>query len=405
MQQMTNASRNQQPIAYIILWSICGAHLINDLMQALIPAIYPMIKDQYRFSYIQIGLITMTFQLTASILQPLVGWQVDRKSHAFVLPLASIMTFFGVIGLAHASTFWQFLFAVAFIGMGSSLFHPEAIRVAQSGAGGRKGLAQSIFQIGGNTGSALGPLLAGIIVVYYGQMAIQWFAILPFAGFIVLWQVSRWYQKHIIQKNLWMHKNGTIETKNPFPRKKTIKLLSLLLLLIFSKYLYSASITNFFTFYLIEKFGLSIQQSQYVLFAFLLASAIGTFIGGPLGDRYGRKYIIWFSIAGTAPFALLMPWLSLTGTILCAILAGSIIASAFSSIIVYATELLPKRVGMMAGLFYGFSFGVAGMGAALFGWVAESMDIEMVILISSFLPIIGILGMFLPDLHKSTKQN
>jgi FSR family fosmidomycin resistance protein-like MFS transporter len=375
--------------------------MINDLMQALIPAIYPIIKEQYAFTYIQIGLITMTFQLTASLLQPLVGWQVDKKFFPYALPLAALMTLAGVLCLDQASVFWQFLLAVALIGMGSSLFHPEAIRVAQSSAGGKKGLAQSIFQLGGNTGSALGPLLAGIIVVQYGQHAIHWFAVLPVLSCFLLWQVSHWNIRRLKTQTSISKTQEKSLAKNPFSKKKTLQLLGLLLLLIFSKYLYSASMTNYFTFYLIEKFQLPIQHAQYALFAFLLASAIGTFIGGPLGDKYGRKYIIWFSIAGTAPFALLLPWLNLTGTLICAVCAGAIIASAFSSIIVYATELLPKRVGMMAGLFYGFSFGVAGIGAALFGWVAEWQDVRTVMIGSSVLPLLGVFGAFLPDLRKN----
>lgn len=391
---------NVQSTVYPVLFTISMAHLLNDMMQSVIPSIYPMIKDKYNFSFTQIGIITLAFQLTASILQPFVGAYTDKKSKPFSLVLAMTFTLTGIIALSFASSFASFVVAVSIIGLGSSVFHPEASRVAQLASGGKKGLAQSIFQLGGNAGSAIGPLLAALIVLTRGQGSIRWFSIAAVLGMVILFGIGRWYQQHI---HLKKSKAATDPNQLAAGLTKTRVIVSIciLLILVFSKYFYMASMTNYFTFYLIDKFQISIQQSQYVLFSFLAAVAVGTIIGGPLGDRFGRKYIIWFSILGAAPFTLLLPYVSLFWTITLAMVIGVIIASAFSAILVYATDLVPGRVGTIAGLFFGFMFGIAGIGSALLGWVADQISIEFVFKVCAFLPLIGIITIFLPNVsHK-----
>lgn len=385
--------------AYAVLFAISFSHLLNDLMQAVIPSIYPVIKDKYDFSFTQIGIITFVFQLTASLLQPFVGAYTDKNPKPFSLPLAMFFTFTGIVLLSFASHFYFFLIAVVFIGLGSSVFHPEAARVANLGSGGKKGLAQSVFQVGGNTGTALGPLLAAIVVIAYGQFAIIWFSVLPLAGMLALFAVGRWYQErlHFRKKN-----PGSILTETVFdisPRRVKVSIV-ILLILLFSKYFYMAGLTNYFTFFLIDKFGVSVKASQYYLFAFLFAVAAGTIAGGSLGDRFGRKYVIWFSILGAAPFALMLPYANLFWTVVLAVVIGVVLASAFSAILVFATDLMPGKTGAVAGLFYGFAFGMAGISAAVLGTLADLTSIGTVFKICAFLPLIGVITIFLPNVHK-----
>lgn len=390
-----------QKTVFTVLFTISFSHLLNDMMQSVIPSIYPIVKDKYNFTFTQIGLITLAFQLTASILQPFVGAYTDRKSKPFSLTLAMVFSLAGIIALSFASSFLSFLIAVTLIGLGSSVFHPEASRVAYLASGGKKGLAQSIFQLGGNAGTAIGPLLAAIIVLPHGQLSIIWFSLAAMVGMIILFAIGKWYQDHIqIRKRNSAH--IPTEVVPGISKNRVVISIGILLVLVFSKYIYMASMTNYFTFYLIEKFNVSVGESQYYLFAFLAAAAIGTIIGGPIGDRFGRKYVIWFSILGAAPFTLLIPHVNLFWTITLAALVGVIIASAFSAILVFATDLVPGKIGMIAGLFFGFMFGVAGIGSAVLGWIADKTGIQYVFQLCAYLPLLGIITMFLPNVtHKS----
>lgn len=393
-----------QKTIYSILFTISFTHLLNDMMQSVIPAIYPLIKQKFHFSFTQIGMITLAFQLTASLLQPFVGFYTDRKPRPFSLAIGMAFTLTGLIALSMASNFWLILLAVGLIGMGSSVFHPESSRVAYLASGGKKGLAQSIFQLGGNAGSAIGPLLAALIVMPYGQFYIIWFALAAIIAILILIQIGKWYKGH-----LYLKKANTVaaqhETGPGISKKRITISLVILLVLIFSKYFYMASMTSYFTFYLIDKFHVSVQHSQLYLFAFLAAVAAGTVIGGPLGDRFGRKYIIWISILGAAPFTLLLPYVDLTWTVILAVIIGLIISSAFSAILVYATDLVPGKIGMIAGLFFGFAFGMGGVGSAVLGWLADRTSIEYIFKICSFLPLIGIITGLLPNIeHKSSKN-
>ncbi|MEO6830816.1 MAG: MFS transporter [Chitinophagaceae bacterium] len=388
-----------QKTVYSILFTISFTHLLNDMMQSVIPAIYPILKTSFQLSFSQIGLITFTFQLTASLLQPFVGSFTDKKPKPFSLTIGMGFTLLGLIAISLANSYALILAAVALIGMGSSIFHPESSRVAHMASGGRDGLAQSIFQLGGNAGSAIGPLLAALIVLPYGQFYIIWFAIAAIIGMLVLVKVGKWYKEHLFLKK--RRPDAAIEEGVSKISKRRVKVsLTILLVLIFSKYFYMASMTSYFTFYLIGKFHVSVQQSQLCLFAFLAAVACGTMLGGPLGDRFGRKYIIWISILGVAPFTLLLPHLDLTWTIILAVIIGIIIASAFPCILVYATELIPGKVGTIAGLFFGFAFGMGGVGSAVLGWLADRTNIEYVFNICAFLPLIGIITGFLPNIER-----
>ena len=349
--------------AYTILFTMGTCHLLNDMIQSVIPALYPLLKDSFGFTFAQIGIITLVFQLTSSIFQPFVGLYADRHPQPYSLSLGMCFTLVGLLSLAFAFNFLLILLAVALIGCGSSVFHPEASRVAQLASGGRKSLAQSIFQVGGNGGSAIGPLLAALIVIPYGQHAVGWFA----------------------PCNL--------------PDKTIRMALGILVLMIFSKYFFNACMTSYFTFFLIDKFGLTVQQSQFCLFAYLAAFAAGTLLGGFLGDRYGRKYVILFSILGAAPFTLVMPYLNLFWTLVTSVITGLVIASAFSAIVVYATDLKPDKVGMIAGIFFGLMFGLGGIGSAFFGWLADLTSINFIFQISTWLPLFGIVALFLPDIR------
>ena len=372
------------------------AHLINDLIQAVLPAIYPMLKLNYGLSFAQIGLITLTFQLTASLLQPWVGYHTDRHPKPWLLPAGSLCTLVGILMLAFVGSFPAILLASALVGIGSSTFHPEASRIARLASGGRYGLAQSTFQVGGNAGTAFGPLLAAAIIIPYGQGNVAWFGLFAAFAIVVLYGLSRWYRHHL---TLFKLKQGGAATHGLSAGRVKFALL-ILALLVFSKYFYMASFTSYFTFFLIEKFDLSVASSQLYLFLFLGAVAAGTFFGGPIGDRIGRKQVIWFSILGVAPFSLLLPHVDLFWTGVLSMVIGFILASAFSAIVVFAQELMPGNVGMIAGLFFGLMFGFGGIGGALLGYLADIHGIEEVFLICSFLPLLGILTALLPSLKK-----
>mgnify|MGYP003609160786 CR=1 FL=1 len=387
-----------QKTVYSVLFSIAFAHLLNDLMQAVIPATYPILKDNFNLNFTQVGLITFVFQLTASLLQPFVGLYTDKKPMPYSLVIGMIFTISGLCLLSISSTFWMLLISVGLVGIGSSIFHPEASRVAFLGSGGKRGLAQSIFQLGGNAGSAIGPLLVALVVAPYGQSHVVWFVIAGILGIIILSRIAVWYENHM---NLRAAKKIDLdEATVPLSNKKITISIIVLLFLIFSKFFYMASMSSYFTFYLIDKFGMSIQDSQFYLFVFLASVAAGTLIGGPLGDRFGRKYIIWISILGAAPFTLLLPYANLFWTGILAVIIGVVIASAFSAILVFAQELKPGKVGMISGLFFGFAFGMGGLGSAILGYVADQTTIEYVFKISSYLPLIGVLTYFLPNIKK-----
>lgn len=382
---------------YPILLSISLSHLLNDTIQSLIPSIYPLVKESFSLTFAQIGLITLVFQLAASLLQPFVGYYTDKKPQPFSLATGMGITLLGLICMAFASSFAWILISVGLIGMGSSVFHPEASKVAYMASGGRRGLAQSIFQVGGNAGSAIGPLLAALIIVPFGQTSVAWFSVLALLAIAILFRIGRWYQDnmHRIRSK---KRTATGSETVVLSRSKIGFSIAILLVLIFSKYFYLASMSSYFTFYLIDKFQLSVQSSQVHLFIFLLATALGTFMGGPLGDRFGRKYVIWFSILGAAPFTLLLPYANLFWTTVLSILIGFILASAFSAILVYAQELLPGKVGMVSGLFFGFAFGMGGLGSALLGALADSTSIRYVYQVCAYLPLIGLLTAFLPNI-------
>lgn len=382
-----------QRTAYPILFAIAFGHLINDTVQQLIPAIYPIVKDSFHLTFGQIGMITLTFQMTASVLQPFVGHLTDRRPQPRSLIVGMCCSMVGVILLSLAESYLALLCAVVFVGVGSSIFHPEASRMAFIASGGKRGLAQSVFQLGGNAGSALGPLLTALVIVPLGRSKIGLFVLLPVIGIAALWQVTIWYQR---RTSINQRRPPPRAAKVPLARGRIAFIITILLALIFSKQVYLASMTSFFTFYLMDKFALSVQDAQLFLFAFLFAAAIGTLIGGPIGDRFGRKPVIWTSILGAAPFTLLLPFANLFWTFVLAVLIGLIISSAFSAILVYAQELMPGRVGMVAGLFFGFAFGMAGIGSALLGTLADHTSIHFVFAVCGFLPLIGLLAVFLP---------
>jgi len=380
-----------------ILAALSIAHLLNDTMQSLIPAIYPVLKHSFQLTFTQIGLITLANQLTASLLQPLVGWYTDRRPLPYSLSIGMGFTLAGLGLLSAAWNFEVILLSVALVGVGSSVFHPEASRVARMASGGRHGFAQSLFQVGGNAGTSFGPLLAALIIVPGGQAEIKWFSLIALAGIMLLYRVGSWYvdNTHLLKPkgHAHAHANGLS------PRRVTVAI-GLLMTLVFSKYIYLASMTSYYTFFLMHKFNVSVQMSQVYLFIFLFAVAAGTIIGGPVGDKFGRKNVIWVSILGVTPFTLLLPHVSLMGVTILSVIIGVILASAFSAIVVYAQELVPGKVGMIAGLFFGLAFGLAGIGSAVLGKVADMTSIGFVFELCSFLPLLGLLTMFLPDLEK-----
>lgn len=389
----TSSPSQVSPLVMRVLGACALAHLINDLIQAVLPSIYPMLKANYGLSFTQVGLITLTFQLTASLLQPWIGYHTDRHPKPWLLPAGMVCTLIGILMLAFVGTFPAILLASALIGVGSSTFHPETSRVARLASGGRYGLAQSTFQVGGNAGSAFGPLLAAAIVIPYGQGHIAWFGLFAVFAILVLYGLSRWYRNHL---NLFKLKQGSKATHGLSKGRVTFALV-VLALLVFSKYFYMSSLTSYFTFYLIEKFNLSVASSQLYLFLFLGAVAAGTFFGGPIGDRIGRRTVIWFSILGAAPFTLALPYVDLFWTAMLSVVIGFILASAFSAIVVFAQELVPGNVGMIAGVFFGLMFGFSGIGAALLGLLADSHGIEYVYTLCSFLPLLGVLTILLPS--------
>lgn len=381
---------------------ICGiSHFLNDMIQSIIPSIYPIIKDKFDFSFAQIGIITLMFQMASSILQPFTGLYADKHPRPYALSVGMCFTLIGLLMLAFSENYLLILLSVSIVGLGSSVFHPTASRVAQLASGGRKSLAQSIFQVGGNGGSAIGPLLAALIILPFGQHAISWFAFAALLAALIMIRLGAWYKARLAY--VVTHPQKNVALSNDISKRAKYGALLILVLLIFSKYFYTSCITSYFTFFLIDKFGISVQASQLCLFVFLAAFAIGTVAGGMLGDKFGRKYVIWFSILGAAPFALIMPFANLFWTLVCTFLSGLIIASAFSSIVVYATDLMPDKVGLIAGIFFGLMFGLGGLGSAFFGWLADKTSIEFIFQVSAFLPLLGIIAGFLPNTQKKKK--
>ena len=380
-----------QNMVVSIICAVAFAHLLNDLIQASLPAIYPLLKDNFSLSFSQIGLISLVYQITASLLQPWIGLYTDKHPKPYLLPLGMIVTLIGIGVLAIAPSFTILLVAAALIGIGSSTFHPEASRVARFASGGRFGTAQSAFQVGGNSGSAIGPLLAAIIIVPYGQMAIAWFMIFAFIAVCVLFKVSQWTVKYA-------HKivSNAASTQYKLQGKMLIRALVIMCILVLAKFTYIASLSNYYTFYLMDKFQVSLQHAQLYLFAFLAAVAVGTFGGGPIGDKIGRKAVIWISILGMLPFALMLPYANLFWTVVFAMLAGLILSSAFAAMVVYAQEAVPGRVGMVAGMMFGLMFGISGIAAAALGALADQYGIEWVFKLCSFIPLLGLATVFLP---------
>lgn len=378
-----------------ILWALSLSHLLNDTIQSLIPAVYPVLKTSYNFSYAEIGLITFAFQMTGSVLQPLVGFYTDRRPKPYSLAVGMGITLCGLVLLSWADTLHLIMIAAAMVGMGSAIFHPEASRIARLASGGQHGFAQSLFQVGGNLGSSLGPALAAMVVVTHGQHSIVWFSVIALLGIFVLFQVGSWYHAHLNDPAAQAARKA--ESRASFFTPRVVGALAVLVALIFSKYIYLVSLSNYYTFYLIDKFGLSVKASQWALFLFLFAVALGTIIGGPVGDRIGRKRVIWISILGIAPFSLALPHVGLVMTIVLTIIIGVIMASAFSAIIVYAQELVPGNVGLIAGLFFGLAFGTAGIGSAALGHLADHTSIGRVFELCAYLPLIGLLTVFLPE--------
>ena len=375
---------------------ICGiSHFLNDMIQSIIPSIYPILKDKFDFSFAQIGIITLIFQMTSSILQPFTGLYADKHPRPYALSIGMCFTLVGLLVLAFAENYLLILLSVSVVGLGSSIFHPTASRVAQLASGGKKSLAQSIFQVGGNGGSALGPLLAAAIILPFGQHSISFFALAALLAAIIMVRLGSWYKARMAYAT--KHPQKTVGININISKRAKYGALAILIMLVFSKYFYTSCITSYFTFFLIDKFGISVGASQLCLFVFLAAFAIGTVAGGLLGDKFGRKYVIWFSILGSAPFALIMPYANFAWTIVCTFLSGLIIASAFSSIVVYATDLMPDKVGLIAGIFFGLMFGLGGLGSAFFGWLADKTSIEFIFKVSSYLPLLGIIAGFLPN--------
>lgn len=381
--------------AFAVIGAISFSHLLNDLMQSLIPSVYPILKDNYALDFGQIGMITLAFMFTSSLLQPFVGAYTDKYPKPFSLALGMGFTFAGLILLSVANHYWVILLAAGLVGTGSAVFHPESSRIARMASGCRVGFAQSVFQVGGNIGSAIGPVLAALIIVPFGQGSIAWFSLVAALAIIVLWQIGRWYKPRVAQR-----KSAHAVTGEERSSARTLVALTVLMVLLFSKAFYSGSIGSYYTFFLIHKFGVTTQASQIYLFLFLGASAVGVFFGGPLGDRFGRKYVIWFSIIGALPFTLALPYVDLYWNAVLSIIIGFIISSATPAIIVYAQELMPHRLGMISGLFYGMTFGFGGVGAAVLGQVADWKGIDFVYQVCAFLPAIGLLAIFLPQIKR-----
>ncbi|HEY4305082.1 MAG TPA: MFS transporter [Gemmatimonadaceae bacterium] len=381
-----------------VLIAISFCHLLNDMMQSLLPAIYPNLKAQFGLTFVQVGLVTLAYQITASLLQPLVGLFADRRPTPLALPSGTLFTLAGLSVLSIAHSYGVLLGGACLMGVGSSVFHPESSRVARMASGGRYGLAQALFQVGGNTGSALGPLMAALVVVRWGQSSLAAFALLSLLSCAILWNVSRWYTTDGLAR--LRQSKAQQKGADDLSSRETKAGIVVLLVLVFSKYVYLASLTSYYTFYLIHRFGVSVQNAQMHLFAFLAAVAVGTVAGGPIGDRFGRRYVIWFSILGAFPFTFLLPHANLFWTGPLTVVIGLILASAFPAIVVFAQDLVPGKVGMISGLFFGFSFGMAGLGAAALGWLADRTSIEMVYTVCAYLPLIGLLAWRLPKVQR-----
>lgn len=395
--------KKQQGTTFSILILLSITHMFNDTLQNMVQAVYPLLKESLVLNFSQIGIITLVYQMSSSIFQPIIGAYTDRKPQPYSLPIGMMFTMCGILSLAFASDFIHVLLAVFLAGIGSSVFHPEASRLAHIASGGKHGLAQSIFQVGGNFGGSIGPLLAAIFIAPYGRQNIGWFAIIALVCILFMLYISRWYKGVLLRLKETRTSQDYIEPKVNKPiasKRKIISTLLILLILIFSKYVYMSSLTSYYTFYLIEKFGVSIGQSQIYLFIFLFAVALGTFFGGPIGDRFGRKYVIWFSILGAAPFALYMPYAGLTGTCILSVIIGLVLSSAFSAILVYAQELLPGKEGLIGGLFFGLAFGIAGIASAIFGKLADLHGIEYIYHIAAFMPLLGLVAGFLPNIKR-----
>ncbi len=386
-------------VAYPVLGAISVTHMLNDMMQSVLLAIYPILQGKFDLTFVQVGLITLAFQFSASLLQPFVGLITDKRPMPYSLPIGMGFTFCGLILLSIAGSFPVIVLAATLVGMGSSVFHPESSRVARMASAGRHGLAQSIFQVGGNIGASIGPLLAALLIVPHGQRSIAWVSLAALAAIVILVMVGRWYGANLGGVR---GRGGSLrKTDTTLSRRQVGSAISILLLLIFSKYFYLAGITSYFTFYLMDRFGLPIQQAQVSLFVFLAGVATGTMVGGPIGDRIGRKQVIWGSILGAAPFTLLLPYANLHWTLVLAFCAGLMIASAFPAIVVYAQELMPGKTGTVSGLFFGFAFGMGGIGAALLGKLADATSIEFVYHVCSYLPLLGLTAFFLPDMRRA----
>ena len=385
--------------AYIVLGGISLSHFLNDTMQSLIPSVYPILKESYALDFTQIGLITLAFQFTASLLQPVVGHFTDRKAQPFSLAVGMGFTFFGLLLLSIAQHYAVILVAAALVGLGSAVFHPESARIARLASGGRYGFAQSVFQVGGSFGTSMGPLLAALIVVPFGQPSIAWFSSIAFVAIVILWRIGLWYRPQIAAKKM-----VPIHVHPDAPNSRRVMIaLAVLVALLFSKQLYVSSLSSYYIFYLIDKFGVSTQAAQLYLFVFLASNAAGAFFGGPLGDRFGRKYVIWFSILGALPFTLALPYAGLFASAVLTVFIGLIISSATSSIIVFAQELMPHRFGMISGVFFGFAFGIGGLGAAVLGKLADHTGIAFVYQVCALLPAIGLLAVFLPKLPRNLR--
>jgi MFS transporter, FSR family, fosmidomycin resistance protein len=385
--------------AYIVLGGISLSHFLNDTMQSLIPSVYPILKESYALDFAQIGLITLAFQFTASLLQPVVGYFTDRRAQPFSLALGMGFTFFGLLLLSIAQHYAVILVAAALVGLGSAVFHPESARIARLASGGRYGFAQSVFQVGGSFGTSMGPLLAALIVVPFGQPSIAWFCSIAFVAIVILWRIGYWYKPQITAKKM-----APLAAHPDAPNSRRVMIaLVVLVLLLFSKQLYVASLSSYYIFYLIDKFAVSTQAAQFYLFIFLASNAAGAFFGGPLGDRFGRKYVIWFSILGALPFTLALPYAGLYPSAVLTVFIGFIISSATSSIIVFAQELMPHRFGMISGVFFGFAFGIGGLGAAVLGKIADHTGIGFVYQVCALLPAIGLLAVFLPKMRVSAR--
>jgi FSR family fosmidomycin resistance protein-like MFS transporter len=396
-QDTDRAAARAEHTVFAVILAISFCHLLNDMMQALLPAIYPNLKADFGLTFGQVGLVSLVYQVTASILQPLVGLYADRRPTPLALPGGTMFSLAGLLVLSIAHNYGVLLVGASLLGMGSSVFHPESARVARMAAGGRHGLAQSLFQVGGNVGQALGPLAAALVVVRWGQSSLAFFALLALVSGAILWNVGVWYKHHGVAR---LEAGAARRAAHAaLPRGSVRRGISVLLVLVFSKYVYLASLTSYFTFYLIHRFGLSVRDAQLELFAFSAAVAVGTVLGGPFGDRIGRKRVIWVSILGVAPFTMILPFVGLTWTCILSFVIGLILSSAFSAIVVFAQELMPGKVGAVSGLFFGFAFGIGGIGAAVLGGLADQYGIEFVYRICAYLPLLGMVAAFLPNIE------